>query len=75
VLNNAGIAIDVPGNQVPDEEEQASAEQGAEPLYLPDSTAPAAQVNMQKVLLPPELMARAYRITAAAHGQDDEPGQ
>jgi phage head maturation protease len=67
VLNAAGIQVGVEAGKEPDEQDEALNEQGSTPLYLPDSTAPAAQVNMQKVLIPPELMARAYRVTAAVH--------
>lgn len=74
VLNSAGIQIDVPGNDTNDEEQQAGNEGGIDPLYLPDSTAPGAQVNMQKVLLDPGLVSRAYELAAAAHAYDDADG-
>lgn len=71
VLNSAGISLDAEPGQEPDEQAQALNEQTSSALYLPDSTAPAAQVSGQKVLIDPELMARAYRITAAAHAAVD----
>jgi hypothetical protein len=72
VLTNAGIAIDVPGNETGEDQQDAEEGQsGVEPVYLPDSTAPAAQVLSGKVLLEPSLVARAYAIQAAAHSGDD----
>lgn len=71
VLRNAGIPVDeTAGGHDDDDDGQGS--QGTEPMYLPDSTAPAAQVNEGKVLLDPGLVARAYRVTAAAHRADPD---
>ena len=72
VLQSAGIPIDIPGNNTPDPEEEAANAAGSEPLYLPDSTAPAAQVNMNKVLLDPGLVSRAYQVHAAAHATSED---
>lgn len=77
VLRSAGIPVDQTASDTPDDDEQNEAQAGAEPMYLPDSTAPAAQVGEQtKVMLDPALVARAYRVTAAAHaaaGEDSSP--
>lgn len=66
VLGNAGIQVGVKENQEPDADEQALNEGSSSPLYIPDSTAPAAQVAGTKVILDPALMARGLQITAAA---------
>lgn len=77
VVRSAGIDIE-PDGKMSDAEEAGSQ---SDPLYLPDSTAPAAQPVQVKsstaalALLDPELRARAMRITAAAHGhRDDDAG-
>jgi hypothetical protein len=72
VLNAAGIPLDTPPDDQPDQQDQALATTGAEPLYLPDSTAPGAQVVEGKSLVGPRDMARQLRITAAAYGADGD---
>jgi phage head maturation protease len=67
VLRNAGIPV---GQAGADTNDDGQGSQGNDPLYLPDSTAPAAQVTEGKMFLDPGLVARAYRVTAAAHRAD-----
>jgi hypothetical protein len=74
VLRSAGIPVDQSASGTADDDEQADNQDGDEPLYLPDSTAPAAQVNEGKVLLDPAIVARAYLVTAAAHATDPGGG-
>lgn len=71
VLTNAGIPVDVPGTPADDQDINSGAA-GTDPAYLPDSTAPAAQVMTGKTLLEPGLVARAYAVTAAAHSPGDD---
>lgn len=74
VLRNAGIPVDETAGGHDDDDDGQGSQGDTAPMYLPDSTAPAAQVNEGKVLLDPSLVARAYRVTAAAHAAAADDG-
>lgn len=71
VLNSAGIMIGVQADTEPDEDDRALNEATTSALYLPDSTAPAAQVAGKSLepgmtVVDPELVAAGFRIIAEA---------
>jgi hypothetical protein len=76
VLRSAGVDVDLTGRQ-DDDDGPGSGSGRAEPMYLPDSTAPAAQVKQAApalALLDPALQAQALRIRAAVATRRDGAG-